>query len=48
MIAKKGQPAVLYSDNGRNFVEANNELPTIQKGLNSDKQSEFVTGLGMK
>ncbi|XP_043471849.1 uncharacterized protein LOC122504708 [Leptopilina heterotoma] len=48
MIARRGQPAVLYSDNGRNFVGANNKLRTIQKDLNFDKQSEFVTGLGIK
>lgn len=48
MIARRGQLAVFYSDNGRNFVGANNELLAIQKGLNFDGQRDYVTDLGTK
>lgn len=46
-VARRGKPAEVCSDNGRNFVAAAKELSNFLK-LNSESLSQFATGEGIK
>ena len=41
-IARRGKPCEMYSDNGRNFVGANNEIKNILKSLFKCKSKEEI------
>ncbi|GFX82356.1 integrase catalytic domain-containing protein [Trichonephila clavipes] len=41
-VARRGQPIEIHSDNGRNFVGANNELRKILKALFKGKMEEIM------
>ncbi|GFV75143.1 integrase catalytic domain-containing protein [Trichonephila clavipes] len=41
-VAERGRPIEIHSDNGRNFVGANNELRKILKALFKGKMEEIM------
>lgn len=41
-VARRGLPQYIYSDNGKNFVGANNQLKEIYALFNSDEHKEAI------
>jgi hypothetical protein len=47
MIARRGPPKVIYSDNGTNFHGANNELKKSVKDINQELVKDFLLNKGI-
>ncbi|XP_076660490.1 uncharacterized protein LOC143363843 [Halictus rubicundus] len=48
LAARRGNPLIMYSDNGTNFKGASRELKEANAGINQEKQQGYALTKGMK
>lgn len=48
MVARRGRPVEVVSDNGTNFVGANRELTTLLAAMNQDTIQDKMSSMGVK